>query len=234
MKIAIFGDSVLEGVRYENGKYSRSHELLQLFQAEHGVELVNMSRFGATVDKGLAKLKNYLEQNTLGSYTILEYGGNDSAFRWDEVAANPDAYHACATPPDKFTEIYKAMIDLVYKNGSWPILCTLPPISAPRYIDYVTRNGIDKSALLRWMHGDIETVSRWQGEYSRMVEKLAEDRGCMVLDLRAAFPPSGDELDAFLCSDGIHPNLAGQQLIYRRATAAWNTLIAAREGRTEE
>lgn len=30
MKIAIFGDSVLEGVRYENGKYSRSHELLQL------------------------------------------------------------------------------------------------------------------------------------------------------------------------------------------------------------
>ncbi len=36
MIIAIFGDSVLEGIRYENGKYFRSHELLQLFQAEHG------------------------------------------------------------------------------------------------------------------------------------------------------------------------------------------------------
>lgn len=32
MIIAIFGDSVLEGVRYENGKYSHSHELLQLFR----------------------------------------------------------------------------------------------------------------------------------------------------------------------------------------------------------
>lgn len=231
MKITVLGDSILEGVRYENGHYTRSHELVRLFQAEHDVEFVNLSRFGATVDKGLAKLKKHLETETLGSYTIIEFGGNDSAYRWNEVAAHPDAHHDCTTPPDEFRRIYKELIDLVYKNGSWPIVCSLPPISSRRYFDYVTRDGLDRAAILRWMQGDVELVSRHQESYSRMAEELGEDRGCIRLDLRSAFPPGGEELEAYLCVDGIHPNIAGQQLIYRRASREWSKLVAAREGR---
>lgn len=231
MKITVLGDSILEGVRYENGHYTRAHELVQLFQAEHDVEFANLSRFGATVDKGLLRLKKHLETNTLGSYTIIEFGGNDSAFRWDEVAAAPDAHHDSATPPELFRQLYKELIDLVYKNGSWPIVCSLPPISSRLYFDHVTRDGLDRAAIMRWMHGDVEFLSRQQESYSRMAEALGEDRGCIGLDLRSAFPPSGDELEAYLCVDGIHPNLAGQQLIYRRAAREWPKLIAAREGR---
>lgn len=231
MKITVLGDSILEGVRYENGHYTRAHELVQLFQAEHDVEFANLSRFGATVDKGLLRLKKHLETNTLGSYTIIEFGGNDSAFRWDEVAAAPDAHHDSATPPELFRQLYKELIDLVYKNGSWPIVCSLPPISSRLYFDHVTRDGLDRAAIMRWMHGDVEFLSRQQVSYSRMAEALGEDRGCIGLDLRSAFPPNGDELEAYLCVDGIHPNLAGQQLIYRRAAREWPKLIAVREGR---
>ena len=86
------------------------------------------------------------------------------------------------------------------------------------------RGGLDKAAILRWL-GDLEAISRWQESYSRIAEELAKDRGCLILDLRSAFPASGDELDACLCSDGIHPDLAGQQLIYKRASESIKKLL---------
>ena len=230
MKISIFGDSILEGVRLENGKYTRGHALMSCFEAEHGVTLDNKSKFGSTIDKGLVRLRRAAEGGSLGSYTVLEFGGNDSAYRWDEVAARPEDEHVCATPPEKFREIYREMIDLVYKNGSWPIVCTLPPISSRLYLDHVTRGGIDKAAILRWL-GDIEAISRWQEGYSRMAAELAKDRGCLLLDLRAPFPPYGEELEACLCADGIHPNLAGQQLIYKQASKEWTEIMAGRNGK---
>lgn len=107
MKISIFGDSILEGVRLENGKYTRGHALMSCFEAEHGVTLDNKSKFGSTIDKGLARLRRAAEGGSLGSYTVLEFGGNDSAYRWDEVAARPEDEHVCATPPEKFREIYR-------------------------------------------------------------------------------------------------------------------------------
>ena len=205
MKISVYGDSVLECVRLgEDGKYVRSHELVSCFEAEHNVVIENRSKFGATIERGFSRLQHDLERGGLGSYTVLEYGGNDCAYRWAEVAAAPEAEHVCMTPPDRFREIYREMIDLVYKNGSWPIVSTLPPISSHRYLDF---------------------VSRWQESYSRIAEELAKDRGCLILDLRSAFPASGDELDACLCSDGIHPDLAGQQLIYKRASESIKKLL---------
>ncbi len=228
MKITVFGDSILEGVRLEDGRYTRAHRFMSLFEAEHGVETENKSRFGSTIDKGLARLQKHLERAALGSYTVIEFGGNDSAYRWDEVAANPEGEHFCATPPERFAAIYKQMIDLVYKNGSWPILCTLPPVSSRLYLDYVTRGGLDKAAILRWMDNDVETISRWQEGFSRTVRELAEDRGCLLLDMRAPFPPRGEELEAYLCSDGMHPNLAGQQLIYKQAVRFWDEFMTAR------
>ena len=228
MKITIFGDSILEGVRFVDGKYTRAHRFMSLFEAEHGVEIENKSKFGSTIDKGMTRMQKHLERGTLGSYTVIEFGGNDSAYRWDEVAADPEGEHFCATPPERFAAIYKDMIDLVYKNGSWPILCTLPPVSSRLYLDYVTRNGIDKAAILRWMDNDVETISRWQEGFSRTVEALAKDRNCLLLDMRAPFPPQGEELEAYLCSDGMHPNLAGQQLIYKQAVRFWDEFMTVR------
>jgi lysophospholipase L1-like esterase len=50
-----------------------------------------------------------------------------------------------------------------------------------------------------------------------MVSRVAERLGCMVLDLRSVFPPSGPELEKYLCQDGIHPNKLGQKLMYEKA-----------------
>lgn len=230
MKITIFGDSILEGVRFENGKYTRGHELIDSFEAENGVEVENKSKFGSTVDKGLARIEKFLEKERLGDYTVIEFGGNDSAYPWSEIAENPDGDFVCTTPPEKFKELYSRMIDIVYENGSRPIVCTLPPVSSRLYYAYVSRNIEKREAILQWMDGDVETVSRWQQGYSRMVEEMAKDRNCLLLDLRAPFPPYGEELEGYLCSDGMHPNSAGQQLIYRQASKQWKEFIRERGG----
>ena len=78
MKISVYGDSVLECVRLgEDGKYVRSHELVSCFEAEHNVVIENRSKFGATIERGFSRLQHDLERGGLGSYTVLEYGGND-------------------------------------------------------------------------------------------------------------------------------------------------------------
>ncbi len=226
MRISIYGDSVLEGVQLEDGKYVRHSELIKRFEAENELIIENKSRFGATIDKGLSRMERDLQRGSLGSYTVLEFGGNDCAYKWEEVAALPDAEHECITPPETFVRIYNELITRVYENGSWPIVATLPPISSHRYLDFVTRGGLDKEAILHWL-GDLEAISRWQEKYSAMAAAIAKERGCPVLDLRPAFPTAAEEKDRYLCSDGIHPNSAGQQLIYEKAGAELRRLIGA-------
>ena len=226
MRISIYGDSVLEGVQLEDGKYIRHSELIKRFEAENELIIENKSRFGATIDKGLSRMERDLQRGSLGNYTVLEFGGNDCAYKWEEVAALPDGEHECITPPETFVRIYNELITRVYENGSWPIVATLPPISSHRYLDFVTRGGLDKEAILHWL-GDIEAISRWQEKYSAMAAAVAKERGCPILDLRPAFPTAAEEKDQYLCSDGIHPNSAGQQLIYEKASTELRRLIGS-------
>ena len=43
-------------------------------------------------NRGVSKLENHISKEN-PDIVLLEYGGNDCAFNWDEVADNPDANH---------------------------------------------------------------------------------------------------------------------------------------------
>ena len=216
MLLSIFGDSIMAGVVQEDGRYSRCRDQFQRLENETDVRLDNHSSFGSTVVKGFERLNKFLRQGALGEYTLVEFGGNDCAYDWAEVAAAPDEGHLSVVPPEIFEKQYEQMLLAVKAAGSEPVAATLPPISSSRYLAHVCRDGLDSAAILHWL-GDLEAISRWQESYSAIVARVAEKLGCRVLDLRAAFPASGPALEQYLCQDGIHPNRLGQQLMYEKA-----------------
>ena len=218
MRISIFGDSIMEGVRLENGKYIRDSELIHRFEKENNVELLNRSRFGATIAKGERSLKKCCENGELGDYTLIEFGGNDCDHNWAEVAADPEGEHPCATPEDEFVHRYSEMIEMVRSSGSVPVVSTLPPISAERYFRWICRRGLDSDAILEWL-GSVQVIEKRQALFSRLAQSIAEKMDCIVLDLRSAFPGEEEQREKYLCEDGIHPNLSGQQLILNKAAA---------------
>lgn len=66
--------------------------------------------------------------------------------------------------------------------------------------------------------GTKEEYNALQDEYNAMIYKIAKVFGCQVVDLATVV---GDNYDAYLLNDGIHPNAAGMDII----TAAFETAL---------
>ncbi|MDO4564409.1 MAG: SGNH/GDSL hydrolase family protein [Clostridia bacterium] len=212
--LSIFGDSILKGVvlNPKNLRYQNSNDFdLEALFSEYGFVLNNQSRFGCTIGKGLTMMRRQLERNAPCDIAIIELGGNDSNFHWDEVAAEPDKEHLPATPLDVFKRLYGKMIDELTAAGIYPVLATLPPLCAERYLDWITKDGLSKANILSWL-GDANAIYRYQERYSHVIGELVREKGCAFIDLRKTFL-SRLHLHDYYCRDGIHPNGAGQRLI---------------------
>lgn len=213
-RLAIFGDSILKGVQLqqETKRYCVEDRLeLAALAEQFGFALENCSRFGYTVERGDKLVTRQLEKGLCADAVLIEYGGNDADFRWDEIAAHPEEEHLPNTPLPKFLETLGAIVDRVRQSGMRPVLATLPPISASRYLDWITRDGLSRENILRWL-GDEGAIYRYQERYSNGIKTLAQQKQVDLVDLRDEFLAQR-HLHPFLCEDGIHPNSAGQQLI---------------------
>ncbi|HWR11905.1 MAG TPA: SGNH/GDSL hydrolase family protein [Rectinemataceae bacterium] len=219
--VYLFGDSVARGIILdEEGSYTPIKENFATLAAEKlGLNLVNKARFGCTITKGLDILHRFVsgERAPRGApadgngVAILEFGGNDCDLLWDEVAAKPESEHIPLTPLDAFSRMYGEMIDALRANGFRPAIMSLPPLVAERYLAWITRNGLDREAILRWL-GDVQKIFRWHEEYDVAVRKVAAAKACPLLDIRKDFLAQDDYRD-YMCEDGIHPNRAGHRLI---------------------
>ncbi len=223
--LSIYGDSILKGVvlNPETGRYTTQSDFdLDGLAARYGLELNNYSRFGCTVTKGLTSLKMHLEKNIPCDVALIELGGNDSNFKWEEVEADPDGEHFSATPLPEFKRIYNELIVSLKERGILPIICSLPPLCAERYLSWITRTGLSRERILRWL-GDTNAIYRYQERYSLAVEQTAWRLGCPYIDLREVFLSKLHILDYF-CEDGIHPNDRGQGLIIEAFTERLNKI----------
>ncbi|MGI5891623.1 MAG: SGNH/GDSL hydrolase family protein [Bacillota bacterium] len=215
--LAVWGDSLFKGTIYDEQK----NRHLQL--KEHALHIVeetlhlpinNNCIFGCTIIKGEEKLIKTLEKNSKSGITIdaaiIEFGGNDCDFDWEQVSNRPDDDHQPKTPLNQFINSYEKMLNLLIAENIKPILVSLQPLHAPRYFQWIRRDLVPAN-ILHWL-GDIERIYRQQERYSLAITNLAYKYQCHYIDLRSAFLKVRDYHE-LLCSDGIHPNQAGHQII---------------------
>lgn len=212
--VAVWGDSVMRGVIYDEEK--KKYVLL----SENGVDKAsralglyvrNRSRMGCTVTKGMQILKKDLQGDIRSDAALIEFGGNDCDYDWAQIAAKPEQDHQPKTPLAVFSSQLRDMVQLVAQKGIRPMLLTLPPIHAQRYFDFFTRSGLNRRNILQWL-GDIQHIYRWHERYNNAIIRVAIESECQLIDIREAFLDQ-KKYEEYLCVDGIHPNEKGHSLI---------------------
>ncbi len=210
-KLGLYGDSILRGVTYDSarGRYTLCRERSETID-NLGVEARNYSRLGATVAKGVELIEKNVTENEKGTVVLLEYGGNDCDFEWEAVSKNPEGTFTPHTPEDEFRSYYRRMIDRIFSAGAKPVIATLVPLDAEKYMNWISR-GRSYENILRWL-GDVTALARWQEKYNSILECIAREKSVALLDIRTAFLSSGAP-GALICDDGIHPSEEGHRLI---------------------
>lgn len=213
--ICIYGDSLMKGtVPAENSRYRFTiSEYLNKIMDIFSLKVLNRAKFGAPVSKGEALLRQDLERNITGTYTLLEYGGNDCNFDWAAVSADPDGEHLPKTPLKTFLSTLEGMADALIQAGSQPVLMTLPPIDAEKYLNSICSNAnCVRENILRWL-GDANMIYRYHEMYSGAIANLAARKGLPLVDVRTRFLDKHNYRD-LISGDGIHPSEQGYQIIY--------------------
>jgi lysophospholipase L1-like esterase len=217
MKIAALGDSIIKGVLFnkeENGRihYSLSDRNIvdRVANGLHG-EVLNLGKMGCTIEAGERILERNLARLEGARYVLLCYGGNDSDYDWNAIANSPESEHYPKTPLRIFEKTYMRVVNKVREMGYIPVIMSLPPMDAQRYFDFFTStfSDVQKSNVLEWLKGSVETI--WAGHelYNDAVKRVANATDCVLVDCTTTL---GDG-KGYLCEDGIHPNLAGQSKI---------------------
>jgi lysophospholipase L1-like esterase len=212
--ILVSGDSISRGVIYDEakGKYSVSEKsYVALVRGKLRGIVRNVSRFGSTIIRGTGRLGRDLEKDK-PDVVLIEYGGNDCDFAWDEVAAHPERDHRPQTDLALFEETLAGAIETLKEEGIVPVLMSLPPLNADSYLKWVSRQDPDAERnILKWL-GSATKIYWWQERYSSSIVRVAEKTATRWIDVRGAFLRAPDFL-SMICRDGIHPNEAGHELI---------------------
>ena len=213
-EIQFWGDSILKGVVYDEarGRYVLLKEnAVKLVSEQVLMPISNHSQMGRTAPQGLEAMKREAEGTFEDKLVVLEYGGNDCDFNWAAVAEDPGKAHACNTPDALFVDTMENLVQEVRQNGGTPVLCSMPPLDAQKYFQWITRNGLSKENILKFI-GVPDRIYRWQEYYSSLVLRIASQLGCACLPIRETFLQvvRGEDV---LCLDGIHPNAQGHRIM---------------------
>lgn len=213
-KFMVSGDSISKGVIFDENKSKYiilKDNYISLLQAKLNGIIRNTAKFGNTIIKGVNKLRNDV-LNDHPDIVLIEYGGNDCDFNWNEVANNPDVEHKPKTDFETFENKLKETLDFLKSNKIIPVLMTLPPLNADRYLKWISNNDpLAETNILKYI-GSVTKIYWWQEKYSSAILKIAEETHTKWIDVRGAFLQYPD-FTKFLCLDGIHPNESGHKII---------------------
>jgi acyl-CoA thioesterase I len=212
----VSGDSISRGIIYDEakGKYEVSDKsFVSIVQRSLKGIVSNVSRFGNTIVRGTGKLDREIAKD-MPDVVLIEYGGNDCDFAWNEIAAHPESEHEPQTELSLFEDTLAATVAALNVENIVPVLMTLPPLNADSYLKWVSKqDAAAESNILKWL-GSATKIYWWQERYSSAIARVAERTKTRCIDIRGAFLRSPDVM-SLICRDGIHPNESGHALIAR-------------------
>ncbi|MCM3364627.1 MULTISPECIES: SGNH/GDSL hydrolase family protein [Bacillaceae] len=211
MKIICFGDSLTRGVSFVKGRVRIIKDnypaiLEKLFSVRNPEDTIILNK-GVFNDNSDLLMKR-LEKDVLSeepNYVLLNVGGNDCNFKWQEVAENPDSNHDPIVPINQYIENIGNMVAKMKQSNITPILLTLPPLDPVRYYKFIAdRYGTTISHWISCCGG----IEHWHGLYNFHLNNLIEQLNLPSIDVRTALIKAGNIAD-FISDDGIHLNSAG-------------------------
>ena len=208
----IYGDSLLKATVPDEDMHYRFHlpEVMAQYPTDR-LEVVNRAKMGATVTKGLSLVEHDVQRGMDARWALVAYGGNDSDFDWEAIAAAPEQEHLPHTVLPEFIEKLRCAVQELASAGVQPVLMTLPPIDGQRYFQFISRRA-DGGSILRWL-GDVGRIYRHQELYSDAVAALAMTEGMPLIDVRRQFLPQRD-LSGLIAADGIHLTMSGYRCLF--------------------
>ncbi len=208
----VFGDSITKSVALEEDGSFRTVSDNFIYRAAQtcGLPLNNRSLFGATLTKGRQLLKRFSKDLSPGDRVLIAYGGNDCNLPWDIISENPQSSPSAKTPIEDFKVQLSEMIDELRERGMEPILMSLLPLQPNRFFQVVSK-GLKAETLRKWL-GDIQEIYYWQEGYSKVVMETAASKDVPLFDARSVFL-SHPHYEELLCSDGMHMNEQGQEIL---------------------
>ena len=210
----LYGDSISKGVTYDEEKnryVTIKDSYAELLQGKLKGMLYNAGKFGNTIIRGIKKLPEDLEK-TRPDIVVVDFGGNDCDFNWEEIADNPIGEHLPKTDFTLFQNSLKSLVSSLKKINITPVLMSLPPIDADRYFKWISKYDDFKAGnILKWL-GSVNKIYWWQEKYSSAVVSVAQETKTIWIDVRGAFLNTSD-YTKLICKDGIHPNIQGHRII---------------------
>lgn len=219
MKLVALGDSIIKGVLVrsegERSRYSLADKSIVECCAEQlGGESLNLGKMGCTIEAGERILDRYLDKMSGAQYVLLEYGGNDSDYNWQEIAESPEKEHFPRTRLEVFEEVYERVICKIKEIGAIPLVLSLPPMDAERYFAFFSQKWEDgfRANVMRWLGGSTNTIMSGHELYNLATMRIAQRTGAQWIDVTSGLLKEHN-FRAYLCDDGIHPNERGQRMI---------------------
>lgn len=229
--ILLAGDSVAKGIVFDaqRKRYVRAKKggFAEEINQQMGLEVEQISHMGWKVGDVKRAIENRLDENNkepLPELLVIEIGGNDCDFNWEEIAMAPEKLHMPKTSLDDYTNELSSIIEFARARGVRPVLMNLPPIDADRYMKFFTGGDKKKIAnVLKWL-GQVGKIYWWHERYNAAMEYVAELTGTRMINIRQAFLRN-ENYREFICEDGIHPNERGQELMIKTAKQYFNRYL---------
>lgn len=211
-KIYLYGDSLLKAtVPDEQFRYHFHAEELA-GEYDSAAEVVNRARMGATIRKGLQMVQRDLSRGEQGQFALVGYGGNDCDFDWQAISDDPAGEHHPHTELPDFCRMLRETVEILRGRGVQPLLMTLPPIDAERYLTFICRRGLNRDRILTWL-GDCQMIYRYQELYSNTISDFAVEQKLPLIPVRRAFLDDRKYAD-MISADGIHMNMSGYRRLF--------------------
>ncbi|MCB2361410.1 SGNH/GDSL hydrolase family protein [Clostridium estertheticum] len=212
--IVAYGDSITKGIIYDDKKSKYAilkDNFTSIIDNKIKGPVYNAGKFGNTIIRGALKMYNDVIKKS-PDIVLVEFGGNDCDYKWDQIAKNPEMEYKPNTDIYTFRETLLSMIDTLKNNHIMPVLLTLPPLDPLKYFNWISKeDSTSEKNILHWL-GTKDRLFTRHNSYSKMITQVANETDTVLIDIRSEFLKHND-YTRFLCKDGIHPNIDGQSLI---------------------